>query len=121
MKARNFVHVFNPRLLPYDDEPASARLRVENGRYWIEGGTPRSPASQWIHGLWRTVILILAIVGLAIRGFRWDDGVLWAVVLTITAVCTVFYPTTRLTSPMLAGFCIWAAIGARGSAEPPAR
>ena len=42
-----------------------------------------------MHGLWRTMILVLAIVGLAIRGFRWDDGVLWATVLTITAMCTV--------------------------------
>ena len=115
MKARNFLHVFNPRLLPYDDEPASARLRAENGRYWIEGGTPRSPASQWIHGLWRTALLILAVVGLAIRGFRRDDAVLWAIVATITAVCTVFYPTTRLTTPMMFALMVWAAQGLRGA------
>ena len=110
MKLRNLVHVFNPRLLPYDHEPQSARLREENGRYWIEGGIPRSHAAQWMHGLWRTMILVLAIVGLASRGFRWDDGVLWATVLTITAVCTVFYPTTRLTTPMVFALMVFAAL-----------
>ena len=113
MKARNFLHVFNPRLLPYAHEPQSAQLREEGGRYWIEGGTPRSAASQWIHGLWRTMILVLAIVGLATRGLRWDDGVLWAIVLTITAVCTVFYPTTRLTTPMVFAFIVWGASALR--------
>lgn len=109
MKLRNFVHVFNPRLLPYDVEPQSARLRVENGRYWIEGGIHRSPTSQFIHGLWRGTLLVLGVVGLAMRGLRWDDGMLWAVVFTITAVCTVFYPTTRLTTPMVFAFMIWSA------------
>jgi dolichyl-phosphate-mannose-protein mannosyltransferase len=113
MKLRNFVHVFNPRLLPYDVEPQSARLRVDNGRYWIEGGIHRSPTSQFIHGLWRGTLLVLGIVGLAMRGFRWDDGVLWAVVVTITAVCTVFYPTTRLTTPMVFAFMIWSAHAVR--------
>ena len=108
MKLRNLIHVFNPRLLPYDHEPQNARVREENGRYWIEGGSPRSAASQWIHGLWRTMILVLAIVGLAIRGFRWDDGVLWAIVITITFACTVFYPTTRLTTPMVFALMVWA-------------
>ena len=116
MKARNFLHVFNPRLLPYAHEPQSARLREENGRYWIEGGSPRSRTAQWTHGLWRTMILVLALVGLATHGLRWDDGVLWATVLTITAVCTVFYPTTRLTTPMVFALMIWAAQGARGNA-----
>ena len=111
MKLRNFVHVFNPRLLPYDYEPQSAQLREEGGHYWIEGGIPRSPASQFIHALWRGILLVPAIVGLAMRGLRWDDGVLWAIVLTITAVCTVFYPTTRLTTPMVFALIIWGALG----------
>jgi len=110
MKLRNLVHVFNPRLLPYDYEPQSARLREQNGRYWIEGGIPRSRAAQGMHGLWRTMILVLAIVGLATRGLRWDDGVLWAVVLTITAVCTVFFPTTRLTTPMVFALMVFAGL-----------
>jgi hypothetical protein len=113
MKLRNLVHVFNPRLLPYDHEPQSARLREHNGRYWIEGGIPRSLTAQWIHGLWRTMILVLAIVGLATRGLRWDDGVLWAVLITITTVYTVFYPTTRLTTPMVFALMVWAAAGMR--------
>ena len=115
MKLRNLVHVFNPRLLPYDHEPATARARFEDGRYFIEGGIPRSLTAQWVHGLWRAGLLVLAIVGLAIRGFRWDDGVLWAVVLTVTAVCMVFYPTTRLTTPMVFAWMVWAAVGARPS------
>lgn len=121
MKLRNLIHVFNPRLLPYDHEPQSARVREENGRYWIEGGTPRSLGSQWIHGLWRVGILVLAIVGLAIRGFRRDDGALWTVVLTITVVCTVFYPTTRLTTPMVFAFMVWAAHGTRARWPSEAR
>ena len=110
MKLRNLVHVFNPRLLPYAHEPQSAQLREENGRYWIQGAIPRSRTTQWIHGLWRTMVLVLAIVGLATRGFRWDDGVLWAIVLTITAVGTVFYPTTRLTTPMVWTWMVFAAL-----------
>ena len=117
MKLRNLLHVFNPRLLPYTHEPQGARLREENGRYWIEGGIPRSRAAQWIHGLWRAGLLALAIVGLAVRGFRRDDGVLWAIVLTITLVCTVFYPTTRLTTPMVFTLMVWAASGLSLSAD----
>ena len=113
MKLRNLVHVFNPRLLPYDHEPQSARLREDNGRYWIEGAIPRSRAAQWLHALWRTMILVLAIVGLATRGLRWDDGVLWAIVITITVVCTVFYPTTRLTTPMVFALIVWGASALR--------
>ena len=110
MKARNLLHVFNPRLLPYHHEPPTAKLRSEGGRYWIEGATPRSLASDWIHGLWRGALLLLAIAGVWTRGFRWDDGVLWAVVVTITAVCTLFYPTTRLTTPMVWTWMVWASL-----------
>ena len=130
MKLRNLVHVFNPRLLPYDHEPQSARVREENpstrsarsgqARYWIEGGIPRSPWAQWIHGLWRAGLLTLAIVGLAVRGFRWEDGVLCAIVLTIAGVCTIFYPTTRLTSPMVPALFVWAAAACGRSPDNPA-
>ena len=116
MKARNLVHVFNPRLLPYDDEPQSARVCTKRTDATGSKVARRvRAASQWIHGLWRAGILVLAIVGLAIRGFRWDDGALWMVVLTITVVCTVFYPTTRLTTPMVFAFMVWAAQGLRGA------
>jgi hypothetical protein len=129
MKVRNLLHVFNPRLLPYDHEPQTARLREENGRYWIEGGIPRSRWAQWTHGLARAALLVLAIVGVAVRGVRWEDGVLWAVVSTIAVVCTVFYPTTRLTTPMVVALMVWAAegvrvatgIGAEGAVSNPLR
>jgi hypothetical protein len=111
MKLRNLLHVFNPRLLPYDHEPVTARARqLDDGRYIVEGGIARAPAAQWLHGAWRAALVVLAIVGLAIRGFRWDDGVLWAVVLTIAVVYTVFYPTTRLTTPMVFAFMAWSAV-----------
>jgi hypothetical protein len=111
LKLRNLAYVFTPRLLPYDREPPTSRVRLVEGRYILEGGIPRAAAAQWSHGLWRALILAFAIVGLAVRGFRWDDGVLWATVLAITVVCTVFYPTTRLTTPMVFALMIWAAAG----------
>ena len=110
MKARNFLHVFNPRLLPYAHEPNSAVLRLDNGRYWIEGGVPRPARSEWIHGLWRAALLVLAIAGAWRRGLRWEDGALWAVIITITAVCTIVYPTTRLTTPMVFAWMVFAAL-----------
>jgi hypothetical protein len=113
MKARNFLHVFNPRLLPYTHEPNAAVLRVENGRYWIEGGVPRPATSEWIHALWRGALLAVALVGLWRRGLRWDDGPLWAVIVTITAVCTIVYPTTRLTTPMVFTWMVFAAVTLR--------
>ena len=110
MKARNFLHVFNPHLLPYDHEPNSAVLRDADGHYSIEGTTPRSTATRWIHGLWRAALLALAITGVWLRGVRREDGVLWAVVVSITIVCTAFFPTTRLTTPMVFAWMIWAAL-----------
>ncbi|HVL67897.1 MAG TPA: hypothetical protein VM364_11595 [Vicinamibacterales bacterium] len=121
LKLRHFLHVFNPRLLPYERLPEGQYAQVVEGRVLLPRMEPRPVWEDVVHATWRTLLLALALAGIWLRGIRRDDAVLWATVVTVALVQTIFSPTTRLTTPMVFVWMFFAAVAAarllRGSSE----
>ncbi|HXG57255.1 MAG TPA: hypothetical protein VNJ03_17885 [Vicinamibacterales bacterium] len=54
--------------------------------------------------------MLLAVTGVWIRGLRREDAFLWAIVGSFALVHTVFFPTTRLVTPMVFVWMVFAAV-----------
>jgi hypothetical protein len=112
LKARNFLYLFWPGLLPVEAKSENTAVVFENSRIRIIDAQPRPRSWEWLHFGVRAVLLLSAAAGLATRRRCWrDDAILHAVILTVAVVHVVFFPTTRLLAPMTAVLMIYAGFG----------
>lgn len=113
LKLRNLLYSFSPLLLPVHARLRESVAHVENGQLHLLSITPRPRFDVLSHAVAHTAILAGALVGLGIRRrvLLREDAFLLAIVASIAIVCAIFFPTTRLTSPMLPVAMIYAGVG----------
>jgi hypothetical protein len=111
LKARNALHLFNPQLLPRYAKAAATFATVESGRVRLFNERQRPLFKDVSHAAARSALILLAGIGLALRGIRVADAPLLIVLAVGAAVCVVFFPTTRLMTPVMFVVMYYAAVG----------
>jgi hypothetical protein len=101
VKARNAIYVFAPRLVPFHGKSDATVARIENGRLRVDGVVRRPLYQEVAYSAMASALLVLAAIGLhRRRHHRRRDRFLLLILATFTVVHAVFFPTTRLVSPM---------------------
>jgi hypothetical protein len=112
LKLRNLFFVFWPGILPV--EPKSERVQAvfDGSRVRIVGAERRPRLWEGLHVGARSVLLVAAVVGIAVRRRQWrDDAMLYVVLFSVAAIHVVFFPTTRLLAPMTGVLMTFAGAG----------
>jgi len=100
LKAMNVLFVLQPRLLPFTERRGEAVL--VDGRLAVPPQGHRPWAFEALAASFQCLLLAGAAFGLWRRrgSLLREDAFLIAVAVSVTAVCVVFVPTSRLLAPM---------------------
>lgn len=99
---RHAAILFSPRLVPFHPVGPGTRSRFpEGGGFVVEGAVDRSPVEELAYAVSYTPLLAAALVGVALRRREVRrDRILYFVVLGFVAVYSIYWPATRVRSPM---------------------
>lgn len=111
LKARNALYLFSPQLLPRYAKSPGAFATVEAGVVRVFNEQRRPWVDEASHAIARSVLLLLAAIGVVRRGLCGKDAPLLIMLATNAAVCIVFFPTTRLIAPVMFVVMFYAAVG----------
>jgi 4-amino-4-deoxy-L-arabinose transferase-like glycosyltransferase len=111
LKARNALYLFDPRLLPRYAKSAAAFATEEAGVVRVFNEQRRPWVEELSYALARTVLMLLAAIGIVRRGIAANDAPLLILLATNAAVCVVFFPTSRLMAPVMFVVTFYAAAG----------
>ena len=102
LKARNFLYLFDPRLLPAYEKSSFTRAVVTGSAVRFEGLVKRPWLDEAAHTAVQSLLLVCGGAGVWLRRRRLrDDQALLAVAGSVALVCTIFFPTTRLVAPAM--------------------
>jgi len=111
LKARNFLYLFDPRLLPAYEKSSSTRAIVDGSAVRVEGLERRPWIEEWAHALAQSVLLVLGAMGLWRRRHQLrTDHALLLMAGSLALVYTVFFPTTRLLAPGMWVLMVYASL-----------
>lgn len=109
-KLRNAAFVFSPQLLPAHARLPETQAIVADGRVTFTGLQPRPRWESAAHFAVQSLILTTAVAGLLLRR-RWrEDAFLLMILASFAIVYGVFFPTTRLVSPMYVVLMFYAGV-----------
>jgi hypothetical protein len=118
VKLRSAVYVFAPRLVPFYAKAPQSRAIIEGSSVRFEGLVRRPAIEEVSYTIFATAMLMLAAVGLyKRRRVLWSDRFLLLTLFVFTAVHAVFFPTTRLVSPMHFVLMFYAGAAVGGSVK----
>ena len=116
LKARNLAVSLAPVLLPLDRKPRGAVATIEDGVVRVHGLERRPIGEHVVYSTSRVILLVGFVWGVFRRRPRHHaEALLGAIALSIIAVCTIFFPTSRLLAPMAFVMMAYAGVAARGS------
>ena len=101
-KIANVYYLFQPRLVPYQPAgPETAITFLPDGRYRVERPRQRSAPQELAHAIAYGGVLAAGLVGLFRRRRLWrEDALILLSILVVTAVASVYFPTTRIRAPL---------------------
>jgi 4-amino-4-deoxy-L-arabinose transferase-like glycosyltransferase len=115
LKARNVLYLLSPQLLPRDAKSPAAFATVDGDTVRIVNAARRPWIEDAAHAVAQGLLLLLAAIGIARRGVEGTDAPLIIMLAAQAAVCTVFFPTTRLMAPVMFVVMFYAAVGLEDS------
>ena len=110
LKLQNAAWIFAPVMLPRNAKSPGTRAELVNGRVELTGLVWRPLGWELAHGVFRTLVLVAAMMGFRQRRGL-DDRWLLAVLVAEFTVYTMFFPTTRLLAPFSAVLMVYAGYG----------
>ena len=110
LKLKNAAWIFAPVLVPRNAKSPYTHAAMVNGRMELTGLAWRPLGWELAHGIFRTLVLVAAMIGFW-RRRQIDDQWLLVVLGAELAVHVVFFPTTRLLAPFTAMLMLYAGYG----------
>jgi hypothetical protein len=110
LKLQNAASIFAPVMLPRNAKSPGTRAELVNGRVELTGLVWRPLGWELAHAVFRTLVLVAAMMGFRQRRGL-DDRWLLAVLVAEFTVYTIFFPTTRLLAPFSAVLMVYAGYG----------
>ena len=102
LKFLNIVYLFHPRIVPFYPMDKDTKLIFGNqGRISLQNIVSRRPAEEWAHTVIYSFIFLTSLVGFYLRRKKVsEDRILYFIIFTFVGICSIYWPATRLRSPM---------------------
>jgi Dolichyl-phosphate-mannose-protein mannosyltransferase len=112
LKLRNVWYFLSPFLVPSHLLLPDTTIALEEaGHVRVERAPIRPPAERMIFTAFSSVVLVMALAGIVIRGRALRrDAVLWCALVTFVVVYSVYFPATRYTAPVVFVAMFYAAV-----------
>lgn len=119
LKARYVIYMFWPWIVPSHVIVGGTHLVISNDGHVAVRDSPSRPRLEALaYAVSYGPVLVAALVGVWNRRRHLRaDRMLWAVLVTIVAVHTVYFPATRYTVPMSFVLLFYAAVGITSIAD----
>ncbi len=112
LKIKNIFYLFCPKIVPFYSMDDRTRIRfLGREQFQITGIPKRGVLREASHFVTYSFLLIAGICGMYQRRRFWrDDLIFYFILLTFTAVYSLYWPATRLRTPLDFIFMFYAAV-----------
>ena len=102
LKLKNIFYLFSPHIIPHYPANKKSLLILEpSGTVRVVHLSPRSPIKELTYSIPYVFVFLTAVAGIYLRRKEFQrDLILYLIVFSFIAVHSLYFPTTRLRTPM---------------------